>query len=223
MVCHSIFQWTVFCPVLISTHALLPLSTAGWHAWCPGCPTVGVCWTCLNLNWLLGVGQRAARSQDKGPTRVAGKGSWGKLEVMLLMTSSASGSLLPLTALGLIRCSGVTVSRGANYPPRSHWSPDVEAPILWPPDVERWLIGKDPDAGKDWRQEEKGVTENEKVVWHPWFNGHEFEQSQGDSDGQRSPVCCSSWGSQRVRHKIAPDNTTLTLHFFQWHHSHILK
>ena len=49
-----------------------------------------------------------------------------------------------------------------------------EAPILWPPDVKKWLIGKDSDAGKDWRQEEKGMTENELVGWHHWLNGHEF-------------------------------------------------
>ena len=52
---------------------------------------------------------------------------------------------------------------------------EAEAPILWPPDVKNWLTGRDPDAGKDWRQEEKGMTENEMVGWHHQFNGHEFE------------------------------------------------
>ena len=56
------------------------------------------------------------------------------------------------------------------------------------------LLGKDPDAGKDWRQEEKGVTEDEMVGWHHRLNGHEFEQALGDSEGQRSLVCCSPWG-----------------------------
>ena len=51
----------------------------------------------------------------------------------------------------------------------------AEAPILWPPDEKNWLLGKDPDAGKDWRQEEKGMTEDEMVGWHHWLNGHEFE------------------------------------------------
>ena len=51
----------------------------------------------------------------------------------------------------------------------------AETPILWPPDVKSWLIGKDPDAGKDWRQEEKGTVEDEMVGWHHWFNGHDFE------------------------------------------------
>ena len=52
---------------------------------------------------------------------------------------------------------------------------EAEAPILWPPDAKNWLIGKDPDAGKDWRQEEKGTTEDEMAGWHHWLNGHEFE------------------------------------------------
>ena len=66
----------------------------------------------------------------------------------------------------------------------------------WPPDVKNWLIGKDPDAGKDWRQEEKGTTE---VGWHHQLDGHEFEQALGVSDGQGSLVCCSPWGC-RVKH-----------------------
>ena len=61
---------------------------------------------------------------------------------------------------------------------------EVETPILWPPDVKTWLIGKDPDAGKEWRQEEKGMTEDEMVGWHHQLNGQEFEQTQGDSEGQ---------------------------------------
>ena len=71
---------------------------------------------------------------------------------------------------------------------------EAEAPILWPPDVKSWLIGKDPDAGKDWRQEEKGVTEDEMVGWHHQLDGREFEQAPGVGDGQGSLVCCSPWG-----------------------------
>ena len=70
---------------------------------------------------------------------------------------------------------------------------EAEASILWPPGVKSQLIGKDPDAGKDWGQEEKGVKEEEMVVWHHWHNGHGFEQTQGDSEGQGSLTCCSSW------------------------------
>ena len=70
---------------------------------------------------------------------------------------------------------------------------ETEAPILWPPDAKNWLIGKDPDAGKNWGQE-KGATEGEMVGWHHWLNGDEFEETQGDSDGPRSLACCSSQG-----------------------------
>ena len=69
-----------------------------------------------------------------------------------------------------------------------------EAPILWPPDVKSWLIGKDPDAGKDWRQEEKGTTENEMVGWYHQLNEHEFGQILGDGEGQGSLECYSPWG-----------------------------
>ena len=75
---------------------------------------------------------------------------------------------------------------------------EAEAPILWPPDVDSQLIGKDPDTGKDFRQEEKGATENEMVGWHHCLNGHEFEQSTGDNEGQRSLVCCSPWSHQEL-------------------------
>ena len=68
------------------------------------------------------------------------------------------------------------------------------------------LIGKDPDAGKYWGQEEKGATEDEVVGWHHWFNGHEFEQTPGDSDRQESLVCCSSWG-HRVGYDLVTENS----------------
>ena len=71
---------------------------------------------------------------------------------------------------------------------------EAEGPILWPPDVKSWLIRKDPDAGKDWRREEKGTTEDEMVGWHHWLNGHEFEQVPGDGEGQGNLACCSPWG-----------------------------
>ena len=70
----------------------------------------------------------------------------------------------------------------------------AEAPVLWPPDAKNWLIGKDPVAGKDWRQEQKGMTEDEMVGWHHWLDGHEFEQALGVGDGQGGLVCCSPWG-----------------------------
>ena len=76
---------------------------------------------------------------------------------------------------------------------------EAEAPILWPPDVKSWLIGKDPDACKDWRQKEKWMTEDEMGGWHHRLNGNEFEQAPGVGDGQGSLVCCYPWGC-RVSH-----------------------
>ena len=75
---------------------------------------------------------------------------------------------------------------------------EAETPKLWPPDAKNWLIGKDPDPGKDWRQEEKGMTEDELLGWHHWLNGHEFEQALGVGDGQGGLVCCSSWGHKEL-------------------------
>ena len=74
---------------------------------------------------------------------------------------------------------------------------EAEVPILWPSDAKSWLIGKDPDTGKNWGQE-KGVTENEIVGWHHWLNGHEFEQTLGDSEGWGSLECCSPWGCKEL-------------------------
>ena len=74
---------------------------------------------------------------------------------------------------------------------------EAEAPILWSPDAKNWLIGKDADAGKDWGQEEKGMTEDEMVGWHHWLR-HGFEQALGVCDGQGSLACCSPWGCKEL-------------------------
>ena len=73
---------------------------------------------------------------------------------------------------------------------------DAEAPILWPPDAKNWLIGKDPDSGKDLRQEEKGMTEDEMAGWLHWLNGHEFKQAPGVGEGQGSLACFSPWSGK---------------------------
>ena len=70
----------------------------------------------------------------------------------------------------------------------------AEAPILWLLHAKSELIGKDPDAEEDWRQGEKGMTENEMIGWHHWLNGHEFEQTLGNNEGQGSLACCSPRG-----------------------------
>ena len=75
---------------------------------------------------------------------------------------------------------------------------EAKAPILWPPDVKSWFSRKDPDGGKDWRQEEKGTTQGEKVGWHHQLNGHEFKQALGVGDRQGNLTCCSPWA-----HKVS--------------------
>ena len=71
---------------------------------------------------------------------------------------------------------------------------EAETPVLWPPHAKSWLIGKDPDAGRDWGQEEKGTTEDERAGWHHRLNGHGFEWTPGAGDGQGGLACCASWG-----------------------------
>ena len=76
--------------------------------------------------------------------------------------------------------------------------------------MKNWFIGKGPDAGKDWRQEEKGATEDEMVGWHRWLSGNESEKSPEDSEGQRSPACCSPWGRKDsdMTERLGNNNTT---------------
>ena len=92
----------------------------------------------------------------------------------------------------------------------------AEAPILGLPDAKSQLIEKDPDAGKDWRQEKKGTTEDEMVGWRHWLNGREFEQAPGVGEGQGRLVCCSPWGckesdvSERLNNNIMGWCTSLS-------------
>ena len=75
---------------------------------------------------------------------------------------------------------------------------EAETPILWPPDTKKWLIGKDPNAGKGWRQEEKGTTEDEMAWWHHWLDGRESEWTPGVGDGQGGLACCDSWSRKEL-------------------------
>ena len=75
---------------------------------------------------------------------------------------------------------------------------EAGTPIFWPPEVKKWLTGKDPDAEKGWRREEKGTTEDEMVGWYHQLDVHEFEQAPGAGDGQGILACCSSWGHQEL-------------------------
>ena len=89
-----------------------------------------------------------------------------------------------------------------------------EAPILWPPNEKRWLIGKDPDAGKDWGQEEKMVTEAGMIKWHHRHNGHEVEETPGNSEAQGRLACCSPWGCKE-------SDTTEWMNYNNWKSIHM--
>ena len=86
---------------------------------------------------------------------------------------------------------------------------EAETPILWPPHA-NWLFWKDPDAGKDWRWEEKGTTEDEIVGWHHWLNGQEFESSPGVGYGQEGLMCCSPQNLKEL-------DTTEQLNWTDWY------
>ena len=92
---------------------------------------------------------------------------------------------------------------------------EAEAPILWPPDVKSWLTGKDPDAGKDWRQEGKGMTEDKMVGWHHQLDGHEFEQARGVGNGQGSLASCSPQGHTESDMTEWLNNNNATLEVIQ--------
>ena len=88
---------------------------------------------------------------------------------------------------------------------------EAESPILWPPDAKSWLIWKDPDAGKDWGQEEKGTTEDEMVGWHHQLDGRGFGWTPGVGNGQGGLACCGSWG-----HKVSDSSERLKWNELNW-------
>ena len=94
-----------------------------------------------------------------------------------------------------------------------HQKNDAEAPILWPPDVKNWLILKDPDSGKDWRQEEKGTTEDKRVGWHHWLNGPELEQALEDQVKDREAWCAAVHGVAKTGTWLS-DWTTTAAHIY---------
>ena len=93
---------------------------------------------------------------------------------------------------------------------------EAETPILWPPEVQSWLIRKDPDAGKEWRQEENRMTEYKMVDWHHWLNGHEFEQASGDGEEQGGLVCCGPRGHKELLSHDCEDSNMVSKIFNYW-------
>ena len=92
----------------------------------------------------------------------------------------------------------------------------AETPVLWPPHAKSWVIRKDPDAGRDWGQEEKGMTEDEMAGWHHWLDGHESEWTQGAGDGQGGLVCCDSWGRKESDTTERLNWTELSARYKYW-------
>ena len=104
-------------------------------------------------------------------------------------------AVLEKTLEGSLDCKEIKlVNPEGNQPWLFSGRTDAEAPILWPPDTKNQLIREDLDAGQDWRQEEKRMTEDEMIGWRHRLNGNEFEQAPGDGEGKGTLACCSSWG-----------------------------
>ena len=126
-----------------------------------------------------------------------------------------------LSPRSLLKGANLWYHRGASLDLRAMMMRNLELatlyssclPILWPPNVKSQLTGKDPDAGKDWGREEKGMTEDEMVGWHHLLNGHEFEQTPGDSVEQRSLACCSPWGHRELDTIEQLNNNNLQIMF----------
>ena len=121
-------------------------------------------------------------------------GLWRKLsakELMLLNCGVGEGSW---ESLGLQEDPPVHSEGDQSWDFFGRNDTKAETPILWPPHAKSWLIGKDSDAGRDWGQEEKGMTEDEMGGWHHWLDGRESEWIPGTGDGQGGLVCCHSWG-----------------------------
>ena len=127
-------------------------------------------------------------------------GPWRKLSAEELMLSNGGVEEDSWESLGLQEDqTPVSPEESQSWIFIGRTDAEAETPILWPPDAKNWLIGKDLDAGKDWRQEEKGMTEDKMVGWHHRLDGHEFQQAPGVGDGQGSLACpWKSMGSQRV-------------------------
>ena len=124
-------------------------------------------------------------------------GPWRRLSTKELMPLNCSVGEDSWESLGQQEIQPVNTKGNQHWLSIGRTDADAEAPILCPDVKKSWLIWKDPDAGKDWRQEDKGTTEDEMVGWYYWLNEHEFEQSPRDCGGQGSLVCCSPWGHKQ--------------------------
>ena len=146
-------------------------------------------WATMWLNYPHAQGQRRGSAflhwSNQSPRRLSTK------ELMLLNSGDGEDSW---ESFGLKEIQPVNPKGNQCWMFIGRPHAEAETPILWPPDAKNWLIGKDSDPGKYWRQEEKGTTEDEMVGWHHQLNGHELEQAPGVGEGQGSLACWSPWG-----------------------------
>ena len=141
-------------------------------------------WSCMDVR--VGLWRKLSAEELMLLNCGVGEDSWESLDCKETQPVHSKGNQ---SSFGLIQFTGRTDA-------------EAETPILWPPDVKNWLIGKDPDAGRGWGKEEKGMREDEMAGWHHWLDGHEFEWTPGVGDGQGGLACCDSWG-RRVGHNWA--------------------
>ena len=121
-------------------------------------------------------------------------GLWRKLSAEELMVLNCGVGEDSWESLGLQGIQPVHSKEDQSWVFIGRADAEAETPILWPPHVKSWLIWKDPDSGKDWGQEDKGMTEDEMIGWHHRLNGHGFGWTLGVGDGQGGLACCDSWG-----------------------------
>ena len=115
---------------------------------------------------------------------------WKKMDLAI----SWLGNWLEDFYFANVLVTALALTRGLHGHLKSATDAEAETPILWPPHAKSWLFGKDPDAGRDWGQEEKGTTEDEMAGWHHRLDAHEFGWTPGVGDGQGGLACCDSWG-----------------------------
>ena len=139
--------------------------------------------------------------------RVGPKKRLSAEELMLLNYSVKENPLTLESPLDCKEIKPVSPKRNKFWIFTGRTDVEFEAPILWPPDEKSRLVRKDPDTGKDWRQEEKGTAEDQMVGWHHWLNGHGFEKAPGAGVGQGSLACCCPWGLKELDTSELPNWT----------------
>ena len=143
-------------------------------------------------------GQRKEWHWNNGLFRLNRLGLWRKMSAEELMLLNCGVGEDSWESLGLQGDQTIHSEGDQSWVFFGRNDAKAETPVLWPPHVKSWFIGKDSDAGRDWGQEEKGTTENEMAEWHHRLDARESEWTLGVGDGQGGLVCCSSWGCKET-------------------------